>query len=292
MFFSLLYKTQLKMKLCLFILSCFASNILVLAQEPFSYQSFFYGGLGIASPQYGGVTLASNSVLYNSQSTLFEDAAFNFKSPSLHLGYLYHGKPLLFRVDVAYWFGKKDIQYYFVYQTSNADLSNQNGPAYTNQGDVYYQVTQNFIGRVNLNYLDVSAVVGKTLGRYVSLLMGLRTNSMLYYSVKGLLNENSVKWLYSGTSGASSVYLGQTQTHYKDNEIKRPAYQQFQNKIYLTFGINTIFKLGARDGFMELDYDIFLNNKDPRTTYNFFNLRMGIALFKTNQKLLKQELTN
>lgn len=221
--------------------------------------------------------------IFNDKAGLFQSASYNFKSPALSLGYMYRGKPFFFRIDLSYWMGRKNISYSYFYRTSGPDLYDQSPYPKTKVGDIYYSVNQEFQANVKFHYLDFNATIGKTLGKYFTILTGLRTNSLIYHVIQGNLDVYATKYMDNGNN-SSGIELEKLKYHYKNNQAKSKTKQTFQTGVYLTFGINAVVEMGERDGFIELDYNIMTNNPVPTMNHNFFNLKTGIALFKKRKR--------
>lgn len=237
--------------------------------------SFPFLGIEVGSQLVPGENYQYNHVEYDGY--FLQLAEFNFRSPALTAGYLYRGKHFFFKSGISYWMGIKRVYYTDSYSSTTPFRQKQTGQFTA----TYYQVDQEFNGSVTFHYADPYIFVGKTLGRNLSLVAGCKNNILVYRSIKGALFQQIDKYHVSQNN---RMYLGRTESRYRNNEIKGKDGQVFENLFFLCFGLNSVFVAGERDCYIQLDYDYSISYNMQMMQKAGINLKAGMSLRKKKKK--------
>ncbi len=217
---------------------------------------------------------------FSSSAYKFQWAPYNFRTPSLGVGYLHRKKNLFLKTGLAFFLGEKKITH-TNYSVSTSPQNNSNPgnhfPYLSNVGTIYYRNIDDFSGKVIFYNLDWDLNIGARIFNNVSLFIGLKNTFLLDYTIKGTINRESQKHSYNGPY-TSATYIESEYIQFQDNEVKKIMPQILGGSRVYTAGINYTFKIKDKKLFTEFSAGYPFGYYSYSSVYACFNLKIGYIL--------------
>lgn len=270
-------KIKLTFVSILFNLFCFSQS----AKD--SLKKFgFYASMEVINPIYYSEKLGEkyfDPTIYTLQWKRFE-----FKTPSIGIGYFYRHKALFFRTELAYWYGLKNAatEGYFSANNIEGVSIHYTGPPTNEVGKIYYSYYEHSSGNLQLHNLDLELVLGRTVGKKISAFSGIKVNKIIYYNYTGYLTRSGNKYSSNGWYAASTK-LEEVNIEYESKEIKKTKFQKLTGILFLDFGCNLFYSIGKTPCFTEFVFNLPVGN-GYNSNKAYLGMKFGFSIYNLNTK--------
>lgn len=242
----------------------------------------FYASIEVSSPIYYPEKLGEK--YFDPSIYTLQWKRFEFKSPSIGIGYFYRHKALFFRTELAYWYGLKNAETSGYFSANNIEgvSTHYTGPPTNAVGVMYYSYYERSTGNLQINNLDLELALGRTIGKRVSIFTGIKINGIIFYNFTGELTRYGNKYSSNGLYAASTK-LEEVNVKYVGKEIKKTKFQELNGILFFNFGANYFYSIGKTPCFTEFVFNLPIGN-GYNSNKAYIGLKFGFSIKNLKNK--------